>query len=413
MVSQHDGVSWYVIFIQEAKSIQPLIEPIYQEPFPETCAKIDKRLEALRENSITLSLVTVRAIMVAYIKHDVPELFTKTFPDGSQFRCSESFVRKYLHTLGWSERCSTRAAQKLPDNFEQILSDAFLRQACIIRDHGIPAPLRVNTDQMQTHYQMGGKRNWNKTGEKQVSTMGMDEKHAFTLVPSISASRELLPMQTIFHGQTSASCPSKQARRYTKAEEQGFKFEPSRSHTYWSMQATMQLLVNGIIPPYFDQKKKELGLPSSQCSIWMIDCWSVHKSEEFRGWMKISHPTIIISFVPGNCTGVWQPLNVGTQRVLKQSMKRLAHKDIVIETMTHLDSGAPSSTFKLDTSLGTLRDRSVAWILNAYHDINKEELIMKVCRLTFYCEHIQTESIICFRRLSYVMWANSTFRTPA
>jgi hypothetical protein len=97
----------------------------------------------------------------------------------------------------------------------------------------------------------------------------------------------------------------------------------------------------------------------------------------------------------------------------KKSMKRSAHKDIVIETMTHLDSGAPSSTFKLDTSLGTLRDQSVAWILNAYHDINKEELIMKVCRLTFYCEHIQTESIICFRRLSYIVWANSTFRTPA
>ena len=243
--------------------------------------------------------------------------------------------------------------------------------------------------------------------------MGMDEKRAFTLVPSISASGKLLPMQTIFHGQTSASCPSKQERCYTEAEEQGFKFEPSRSHTYWSTQATMQLLVNGIIAPYFDQKKKELGLPSSQCSLWMIDCWSVHKSEEFRSWMKISHPTIIISFVPGNCTGVWQPLDVGIQRVLKQSMKRSAHKDIVIETMTHLDSGAPSSTFKLDTSLGTLRDRSVAWILNAYHDINKEELIMKVCRLTFYCEHIQTESIICFRRLSYVVWANSTFRTPA
>jgi hypothetical protein len=102
--------------------------------------------------------MTIRGIMVAYIEHDVPELFAKTFPDGSQFRCSESFVRKYLRTLGWGERSSTRAAQKLPDNFEQILSDAFLRQACTIRDHAIPAPLRVNTDQTQTLYQMGGKR---------------------------------------------------------------------------------------------------------------------------------------------------------------------------------------------------------------------------------------------------------------
>jgi hypothetical protein len=239
-------------------------------------------------------------------------------------------------------------------------------------------------------------------GEKQVSTMGMDEKRAFTLVPSISASGELLPMQTIFHGQTYASCPSKKARRRAEAEEHGFKFEPSHSHTYRSTQATMQSLVNDIIAPYFDKKKHELGLPSSQCTLWMIDCWSVHKSEEFRDWMKKTHPTIIISFVPGNCTGVWQPLDVGIQRVLKQSMKRSAHKDIVVETMTHLDSGTPASMFKLDTTLGTLRDRSVAWILNAYHDLNKKELILKVRVLTFLCEHV-TDSTDRSRPLSYVV----------
>jgi hypothetical protein len=87
-----------------------------------------------------------------------------------------------------------RPAQKLPVNYEQVLSDSFLRQSCIIRDHGIPPELRVNTDQTQTIYQMGGKKTWNKMGKKQVTTMGMDEKRPFTLVPSILASGELLPM---------------------------------------------------------------------------------------------------------------------------------------------------------------------------------------------------------------------------
>lgn len=131
---------------------------------------------------------------------------------------------------------------------------------------------------------MGGKRTWNKSGERQITTMGMDEKRAFTLVPSISATGELLPMQTIFHGKTSVSCPSKSARRYKEAERLGFKFEPSCSGTYWSTQATMKLLVDDIIAPYFNRKKAELGLSTSQCSLWLIDCWSVHKSEEFRNW---------------------------------------------------------------------------------------------------------------------------------
>ena len=119
---------------------------------------------------------------------------------------------------------------------------------------------------------MGGKWTWNKKGEKQIATMGMDEKRAFTLVPLISASGELLPMQTMFFSQTISSCPSKGAHRYSVEENLGFKFEPLWSHTYWSTQATMQLLINDIIAPYFDGQKEKLGLPSTQCSLWMIDC---------------------------------------------------------------------------------------------------------------------------------------------
>ena len=115
---------------------------------------------------------------------------------------------------------------------------------------------------------MGGKRTWNKQGEKQVATIGMDEKCAFTLVLSISTSGELLPMQMIF-GQTEASCPNKGACYYAEAKKCGFKFEPSRSTTYWSTQAMTQSLVNDIIVMYFNKKKEGLGLPSKQCSLWM------------------------------------------------------------------------------------------------------------------------------------------------
>jgi hypothetical protein len=332
----------------------------------------------MREAGVALSLLTVRAIMVATIQCKAPEIFTLIQSDGTCFKCSDSFVCKFLHlTMGWSERSATKAAQKLPDNYEEILNIAFLREAYVVRDHAIPAALRVNTDQTQMVYQQGTQRTWNETGAKQVSTVGQEEKRAFTLVPSISASGVVLPMQAVFMGKTQQSCPSRKAALYAEAQELGFQMLPSKTSTYWSTQETMKILVDTIISPYFEKTKVELNLPSDQCSVWKIDCWSVHKSAEFMGWMKKNHKKIIVIFVPGGCTGIWQPLDVGIQRVMKLSIKRSAHRDIVEEVSAQLASG---QNIKLDVTLGTLRDRAVGWIVNSIREISNKELVCKVSK---------------------------------
>lgn len=147
----------------------------------------------------------------------------------------------------------------------------------------------------------------------------------------------------------------------------------------------MNLFVDTILAPHLDTQKVKLGLPQSQCSVWKIDCWSFHKSAEFMGWMKKNYPNVIILFVPGGCTGIWQPLDVGIQRVLKQSIKRSSHQDIVDEATAQLANGTAPTELKLDTRLGVLRDRSVGWIVNAVHDINNKDLILKMhgCVVSF------------------------------
>ncbi|KAJ7330319.1 hypothetical protein DFH08DRAFT_708927, partial [Mycena albidolilacea] len=160
--------------------------------------------------------------------------------DGSNFRCSESFTRSYLrNTLGWSERRSTKAAQKLPANHEKILEEAFFHLAHTIRDYAVPAPLIVNTDQTQIVYQQGTGSTWTQRGSKQVAVVGQEEKRAFTLVPSISAGGKLLPMQAVFQGKTAASCPSPESPRYDEAVALGYVMLHSGTATYWSNHDTM------------------------------------------------------------------------------------------------------------------------------------------------------------------------------
>jgi hypothetical protein len=315
--------------------------------------------------------------MVATIQTKAPELFTNLQSDGTCFKCSDAFAYKFLHkSMGWSERRATKAAQKLPANHEEILMNAFFREAYVVRDHAIPAALRVNTDQTQMVYQQGTQRTWNESGVKQVSTVGQEEKRAFTLVPSISASGVVLPMQAIFMGKTQQSCPSRNAASYAEALKLGFRMLPSKTSTYWSTQTTMQDLVDNIIAPYFEKTKVALNLLPEQCSVWKIDCWSVHKSVEFLGWMKKNHANIIVIFVPGGCTGIWQPLDVGVQRVMKLSIKRSAHRDIVDEVSAQIASG--TNEIRLDVTLSTLRDRAVRWVVNAIQEISNKVHICKV-----------------------------------
>ncbi|KAG2067100.1 hypothetical protein BDR04DRAFT_979044, partial [Suillus decipiens] len=67
--------------------------------------------------------------------------------DGSQFRCSDAFVRCWLHhTLHWLERHVTRTAQKIPENWEDLCEHSFLQLVYTIKEEDIPSALYINSD---------------------------------------------------------------------------------------------------------------------------------------------------------------------------------------------------------------------------------------------------------------------------
>lgn len=207
---------WYAYDFSSGLTAQYLS---FQDAYPVIRDEIKSQLEALREAGVPLSLLDIRAIMVATIEVKAPELLSKAISsDGQVFKCSEAFVHKFLHSMGWSCRQATKAAQKTPEGHDEILTAAFLREAYVVRDHAVPAGLRVNTDQTQVVYQAGTGKTWNIAGATQVATIGQEEKRAFTLVPSISASGVVLPMQAVFMGKTQQSCPNNKARSYAEAE---------------------------------------------------------------------------------------------------------------------------------------------------------------------------------------------------
>ena len=289
------------------------------------------------------------------------------------------FVRKLIkRALGWTIRRSTRAGRKIPKNADEILTKAFLRIAYVTKHEDIPSKLIANSDQTQVLLQQGCDKTYAPKGSKQVATLGSEEKRAITVLTTLTNDGVLLPFQTIHKGSTPQSLPSKGCRSMSDARAAGFLLESSMSSTYWSTQATMRNFVDTILAPHFEGVKVELGLPHAQCLLWLIDCWSVHRSEEFLTWMVIKHETIIILFVPAGCTGLFQPCDVGFQRIFKHSLKVSAHTDVVQEVLTQLKQGTPVSDVKIDTTLKVLRDRTVHWLWTAFKSLNNSESVKKV-----------------------------------
>ncbi|KIJ90508.1 hypothetical protein K443DRAFT_49010, partial [Laccaria amethystina LaAM-08-1] len=217
--------------------------------------------------------------------------------------------------LSWSVRKATQAAQKLPKDWEDQCERSFFRKVHAIKEEDIPAELYVNSDQTQIVYAPGNRMTWTQTGSKQVAVVGMDEKRAFTLLVSVAADGTILPFQAVYQGKTKLSLPVATSPNYNNAMKAGFKLEFSGTKTYWSNQKTIGMLtvtffgpslmrafVNDILVPYFNRRKAELRLPIEQKSLWQIDVWSVHRSEEFRQWMRVNHPKVVVDFVPGGCT---------------------------------------------------------------------------------------------------------------
>ncbi|KAG9122254.1 hypothetical protein FRC07_001460 [Ceratobasidium sp. 392] len=365
---------------------------------PDVVEIIKNCLLDLRKTGVSLNLKLIRGYMMGIIKHYMPEAFSVVTRSGRLFCCSERFVRQFLREeLGWSVRKSTRAAQKYPPNVDTVLLEAFLRMACAVRDYSIPDCCIVNADQTQVVYSSGDHKTWTATGERQISVLGTEEKRAFTLLVAAALSGDLLPFQAIYAGKSDRSVPGKDCPGWSEAHRLGFLLEYSNTTTYWSTFETMCNWVTKVLAPYFESQRAKHGLPADQRCILQLDCWSVHRSTHFRDWMKENHPSILLMYVPGGCTGLFQACDVGIQRVLKIAIRNAAHADVVTETVNALQSGIKPERVVNDQSLPTLRRRSLNWIIQAYHAINRSDLIKKaflLCAVPDTPHNLSYESLV-------------------
>jgi len=302
---------------------------------------------------------------------DVKFSVSKTF--------GKAFVRKHL---GWTWRRVTTAASKLPEDWEKQGDETAYRVAALCKLHNIPPELVVNSNQAAIYVRPAAKQTYETKGVKVVRSLRKDEKRQITGMVSSTSSGSMLPLQLIFQGKTTAVVPNHVEAR--EAVKKGWDLTNSKNH--WSNQTTMKRFVEKVLDPWRIEKCKELGLDSSkQKMVWLIDCWKVHTSEEFRNWLKENHPLVHYLYVATNCTSKLQPTDVVLQRPFKHGFRKQFEKWQSELVASQLAEGVRPEDVELQVGIKKLRELLIGWLLSSWGKLCKQmEMIQKgwaLCRL--------------------------------
>ena len=137
-----------------------------------------------------------------------------------------------LRRHGYVKRKGTKAARKVPDDFDNVKA-AFLQNVTAqITTHKIPDDLVINFD--QTGCKIVPQSDWTleKQGSLQVALTGLEDKRQITVLMAATKSGKLLPPQLLYEGKTE--------RCHPKDVEFPEDWHVHHSATHWSNAQTMK-----------------------------------------------------------------------------------------------------------------------------------------------------------------------------
>ena len=147
--------------------------------------------------------------------------------------------------------------------------------------------------------------------ESSVPIKGLTDKRSITLTFVISLSGNFLPMQIIYQGKTIASQPRN--FQFPKG------FLVSQNPKHYSNETETLNLIDKVIKPYVDLKRKELKLQPTQKALLIWDVFKGQKTDKVLS--KLASLNIEVVSVPANMTHFFQPLDLTVNGEAKRFMK--------------------------------------------------------------------------------------------
>ena len=209
------------------------------------------------------------------------------------------------------------------------------------------------------------KHTYNKTGNDQVPIVALEDHRQITAVVGGTLAGNLIPLQLIFTGQDKIKTQQKSVPTLTplmqqRVDSNGWHLTQTKSH--WSTLGAMEDYLRKIVDPWVKAHS-----PSSESphAIIICDCWSVHRSKEFREHVATYYPNYHLVFVPAGCTGKAQPADVVLQRPLKHQFSSLYTEWTTSQIISGLKTSVDAPAL-IEKKISILKPLAVEWMMNSW-----------------------------------------------
>ena len=126
----------------------------------------------------------MHAVAKGIVAHSNPSQLQE---QGGHLQIGVKWAESFLSRRGYVKRKATKAARKLPPNFEDLKA-AFLQRICSeVEQHAIPPKLVINWDQTGSKSVPVSQWTLAEQGITQVPAVGKDDKREITVVLAESA----------------------------------------------------------------------------------------------------------------------------------------------------------------------------------------------------------------------------------
>ena len=343
----------YLLQVKETKDVPVTQLTPEKRGRPLLLGEIDKdvadHIRSIREAGGIVNQAIVIATSRGLVKRKNPTLLSDA---GGPLHIDKTWAVSFLKRLGYVKHKGTKAARKLPDDFDHQKSE-FLR---IIKEtvtkYSIPLQLIFNFD--QTGLKIVPVSNWTmpSEGSKQVAIIDLEDKREITALLGSTADGSLLPPHILYQGKTD-QCHAK------------YQF-PDDNH--WSTVDSIIRYIENVIVPYTDKVKEELDLPIRQYAVAVFDELRAHRCEEVLD--VLSKARIQHVFVPAGCTGELQPMDLSVNGELKTALKNEFTNWYADKIAKDVQDDASK---KVDLRLSVLKPLHANWLCKVFHDLKSKK----------------------------------------